>query len=378
MGQSASEILQRFADEQSQIIEYVDLVRRTLRIDDFVISEINGKLAWAGLPSIATRSGHRLLELYDQQELEALLASLDVVQPRVQQYITDLGTKLDAFQKKIEIVHQHRKEVNAWKDHFAAVCLTSLRTEKEQADYAEAMIQQFPVDRFVDMTDEIQGIVRGPPNEEELAKRRRYIGQAFINGQNVATSTLAHHHQEILEWIRRTRSISKLIAHHAVVNLFRQGFLLLMTAFDAAVFDLTRAAIAKRFDTLAPSFAVKDKKYGIPEISRWVSSGDLTAAITEELVRSKRLQSLLQELEAKHITLVDTAGGKKNERLIEIIRRRNVHVHKRGLVDEEYVADFNLDNLSVGDLAAIDDAYFAEANAYCQFCVHQLAGWAAA
>lgn len=246
MGQSAADIHLRFADERDQILEYVDLISTTTWIDDFAIREINGKLIWAGLPTITTRAGDRLVHHYSQEELAKLLASFDVVQLKVEEYVKTLVAKLDVFQKSIKIVQNCREEVNAWKEFFVAQCLTDLKTEEEQAEFAEKMIQQFPIDRFTRNERDLNKI-RPAADMNELAKRREYIGQALINGQNNATSTLAYHHQEILKWIARTRSVSKLIADDAPVNLLRQAFLLLMTAFDTAIFDLVRVALRGRF-----------------------------------------------------------------------------------------------------------------------------------
>ncbi len=45
----------------------------------------------------------------------------------------------------------------------------------------------------------------------------------------------------------------------AEVNVLRQGFLLLMTAFDAAVFDLVRIAFRKKFFQLIGTFGKQEK-----------------------------------------------------------------------------------------------------------------------
>lgn len=48
---------------------------------------------------------------------------------------------------------------------------------------------------------------------------------------------------------------------------------------------------------------------------------------------------------------------------MEIIQRRNLHIHKKGIVDEKYFAKGNGSELgiSVGDYAVIDNEYMHKA-----------------
>ena len=71
--------------------------------------------------------------------------------------------------------------------------------------------------------------------------------------------------------------------------------------------------------------------------------------------------------------------------LIELVLRRNVHVHNRGVVDERYLerdqqtgkARFNLYNWNLGQAAIIDELYWESANRLCKGCVERVADWAA-
>ena len=70
-------------------------------------------------------------------------------------------------------------------------------------------------------------------------------------------------------------------------------------------------------------------------------------------------------------------SGQKFERLIEIVLRRNIHVHNRGIVDERYLGEKkNLDKLKLGDVAYINEAYWQMANEICCVCVHNVGAWA--
>ncbi len=69
--------------------------------------------------------------------------------------------------------------------------------------------------------------------------------------------------------------------------------------------------------------------------------------------------------------------------LVEMVLRRNIHVHNRGIVDERYLERdgkgaprYNLHNLKLGDVALIDDAYWKAATRRCDHCIDRLYKWA--
>ena len=77
-------------------------------------------------------------------------------------------------------------------------------------------------------------------------------------------------------------------------------------------------------------------------------------------------------------------NGDHQVQLIELVMRRNVHVHNRGKVDERYLETdpeskkpkYNLYKFKLGDVACIDAAYLEMANRCCANCVDRLADWA--
>jgi hypothetical protein len=69
--------------------------------------------------------------------------------------------------------------------------------------------------------------------------------------------------------------------------------------------------------------------------------------------------------------------GQKFERLIEMVLRRNIHVHNRGIVDERYLDEKkNLDKLKLGEVAYIKEASWQMANEFCCVCIHNVGAWA--
>jgi hypothetical protein len=98
--------------------------------------------------------------------------------------------------------------------------------------------------------------------------------------------------------------------------------------------------------------------------------------IIEEQLKKRYVKDLLLLLNGEwKVTCLEK--GQKFERLIEMVLRRNIHVHHRGIVDQRYMGEKrNLDKLKLGDVAVIDQRYWEMANDYCSVCVHNVSAWA--
>jgi hypothetical protein len=153
-----------------------------------------------------------------------------------------------------------------------------------------------------------------------------------------------------------------------------------MTAFDAAVFDLVRVALRRRFFDLIGKFG-KQEKVTVDWIGSCGSFETVRDRMIEDQLKRRYVKDLLSLLHGMGVQCVKE--GEQFVRLIELILRRNLHVHNRGVVDERYLEreqgakpKFNLDNLKVGDVAQIDSQYFHTADQLCGGCIELLARWA--
>ncbi len=174
---------------------------------------------------------------------------------------------------------------------------------------------------------------------------------------------------------------ARMLRPEAEVNILRQGFILLLTAFDAAVFDLVRIALTQDFFRLISAFG-KQEKVPIETIARCGSFDVLRASIIEEQLKARYLKDLLFLLHNLGVKCVNEANGERFAELIELVMRRNVHVHNRGIVDERYVERdqqgqprYNIYNLSIGSIAEIDHQYLDRANKLCRHCVDNISNW---
>src|SRR5207245_1468884 len=88
-------------------------------------------------------------------------------------------------------------------------------------------------------------------------------------------------------------------------------------------------------------------------------------------------------LDGLGVKCVDETTGARFVQLIEMVLRRNLHVHNRGIVDERYLdrdqhgnPRYNFYNLTPGQLAPIDDDYWYMANELSKQAVERIASWA--
>jgi hypothetical protein len=172
----------------------------------------------------------------------------------------------------------------------------------------------------------------------------------------------------------------------AEVHVWRQGFINLMTVFEASVFDITRLAFHNDFFRVLKGFTVNRKpgeKLSLQELSSFGSYDVFQNSTIESQLRGVYLKELLFILRSLGADGVATPAEPHFATLIELVLRRNVHIHNRGRVDEGYLMKdhegtqlFNLYGLQFGALAIIDDSYYATAVDTCSLCVKLLAEWA--
>ena len=78
------------------------------------------------------------------------------------------------------------------------------------------------------------------------------------------------------------------------------------------------------------------------------------------ITKKKHTFEIVEALYQYNSKLFDVNGVDSYNNILEMIQRRNIHVHRRGVVDGAYFSKGNGKSfgLSVGDYAAIDYEYF--------------------
>jgi hypothetical protein len=167
----------------------------------------------------------------------------------------------------------------------------------------------------------------------------------------------------------------------AEINILKQGFILLMTLFDATIFDLIRVALHKDFFGLIGILDRKDQ-VKIKEFSNYSSFDEFRDGVVEQQLKQRYLTDILELLKNEGVKYVVDSSGFSSIHLREMIRRRNIHIHNRGLVDEKYLElgknktpKHNIYKFALGDVADIDNTYWEMATQLCNDCVEHVAHW---
>ena len=372
---TAWEIRRRFHDEQDYIERFTCFLRAKSTIHDHQVLELNRILQRVHINPLPTRSYGRTAEPYSQEDTTALLAAIRKVEPEVYQTILGHEQCLDDIPDfgLDGPAAGHLHLLDEWIDYVLDRLPYDVEEQDEDAILRAAMQEHETVDQDVDEEDRISPdalralITTAIEHAKHIQVRRQVDAMVYAREQFADLELLA-----------------RVARPDAEVNVLRQGFLLLMTAFDAAMFDLVRIAFRNKFFLLIGTFG-KQEKVSLEGIGEAGSFEAFRDQMIEDQLKKRYVKDLLGLLQTLGVALVDEKKGNRHVQLIELVMRRNVHVHNRGEVDERYLeADpqskktkYNLYKLKLGDIAYIDIAYLKLANRLCENCVDRLANWVA-
>ena len=346
---TAVEVKTRFSEEQVYIQRYTEFVMRELYLGMFQIHLTGEQLRAFGIPCVIIRD--RKQEGAQDANIQAIESGLVILNQKIQDEQKkldqdfpgeDLSSLMSRQPKHLNYIERRFGDrlLIEDKESIAKDCLTKLNKKKGEGFET--------IETMTEIVKEIVGRRRaGHLSALQLCK----------NGCDI-----------IALMARGVRSDSE-------INVLRQSFILLMTAFDAAIFDLVRVALNRRFFQLAKAFG-DEEQYNVENIAEFGSFEALQENIIEKELKNRFIKELLYLLNRDwKVECVDT--GDKFVRLIEFVLRRNLHIHNRGVVDKRYL-DFNLnlDRLVVGKVAIIDEGYWKMANRMCKTCVDRVAAWA--
>lgn len=359
------EVFIRFKEEQKNIRAFVAVTDEFMRPNDTALGKIASTLTEAGFVPFYSRPPERNETPFSDEEFQSLIDQMDQFEGPITVKIHDLEKNLYALedaaeQLKDKFEPNYREHALAWME-FIFNDPDSTKLVKMDEKWCEAQIAE--------LTQKT-----GEPADEDsdFVRFFRYIS----NRQRAkTTANLIARLEQVRETFNRLRVAHRMRDPNADVNILRQGYLLLMTAFDAAVFDMIRIAMRLHFFKLIARFG---KKEVIP-VAQWDKFGTIEEfqnRMIEKSLKGFYLKDLLEVIRKMGVAPTDW------NRLSEMIQRRNLHVHNRGFVDERYletddsgVARFNIDKLSLGDMAVIDQDYFDSSLKLTMECIELIRDW---
>ena len=374
MADDAREIGSRFRDEQEYIERYVRLLRAKSTLHDRQVQDLNRILKRVHVDQLPVRRYERTGEAYSPEELTRLLKAIRQAEPEVYQTILGHEQGLDAIPSfgLDGPAAEYMDRLDEWIDYFA----DRLSDDPEEDD-TEGMLQYALREaEKVEEEHEEEDRISPEPLKALLSTALDHAQHGWLR-RRVDAMVYAREQFEEIEVLVRMATPG------AEINFLRQGFVLLMTAFDAAVFDLTRIGFRRKFFELVGVFGQQDR-VTLEEIGEAGSFEAFRDQVIEEQLKKRYVKDLLGLLQTIGVELVDENRGDRPVQLVELVLRRNLHVHSRGVVDPRYLeADrktgkpkYNLFDLKAGQPAVIDDAYFQTALRLCGNCVERMVRWA--
>jgi hypothetical protein len=352
----------RFNTELLEIQKYIGFIRSKSTVDLRHVFELNKVLRQNLLPELPVRSYLGMDHRLTADEVQQLVPAIFRIIPAIDRRMSDLIRQVDSNSPFLQGADLDQSVLGEWIRYFMDRMAGANLTPEDIEHLRRAAMQEAKRD-----------------GDQEMAEQERttYIGSAIRYSMHYVLSSQLGALQDVLDRFEEMKIIAAATNNNAVTDIIRQGFIVLMAAFDAAVFDLVRFALRKKFFTLAAAFGNKDK-FSISELAEFGSFERFRDEIIETQLTRRYIKGVLRLLsESWNVECVNRADGTQFGRLIEIVLRRNVHLHNRGLIDEFYLnQNYNLDGFKLGDAARIDEQYWQLAKDHCTYCVRQVAIWA--
>jgi hypothetical protein len=361
-----TEIWKRFLAESQRISQYIDFVLSKAAIKNVAIRDMNKILKANNIVTITVQPRALSDYAWSPEQITTLLGTLDKIQP--------------AVQKRIEALTLAMAPIARPDDHYDEDALHHL---DEWVAFFDNELPDEPTNNYLTEAPQRyfeQAEWENPDSDIPSETKWQIVQDAFqivIRNKNIENLQRLEHTLWQFDQIRFAARVS---LPDADLNILRQAFILLMTAFDAAIFDLLRVALTGHFFELIPKIA-KDGSFKLKDMARFHNFDEFSNNVIETQLKARYVKDLLGFLSEIGVQLYDETTD-KHVMLMELVQRRNVHIHNRGYVDERYLErnedgkpKWNLDNLSLGDMAVIDHDYWEGALRLATNCVNAVATW---
>lgn len=361
---TAREIAQQYSFDCSDLSCHLQYLRRQIKISDADMKRVNSRLVEHGLEPLQEKQpnpyGHDIP--YSAEQAAEMLPAIKAKETEV-------------WRHQYALMGENVKAMAAW-------------STNTWNDITESFIR-FAVPKYP----------RNLPTDDQVAEVRREVEERAKEIERkggeepididlvISVSRYRRKHNETLLLQELWGDVNSLrwaaVSHHPEQgsNVFRQSFILLMTHFDATIFDLVRLALTTNFFALAPKLG-RPEKLAYAKLEGHANFDSFRDAIIDDLLKSRYLKELLFELQGLGVIVPDNDLDGGFPRLLEITQRRNIHLHNRGLVDSRYLETgndgkprWNLDNLELGAKALIDEQYLKKVSNLCGTYVGLLASW---
>ena len=344
-------INERFKDESETIDNYVSYIENNFYQRSCSVVRTQGYEDMNILKEYVFFS-----DTTEEKEKNKLI--IDQLKGIVDNKITFLQTKLSQMQP-VELPELSSKIIsNDLADSlipYAESTVYDCMDNPENKDYFELIDEIIPADfkKEVDTQDELsEEKYYDMLSEDDYVSLLSHVRCKLYNE---AIENTEHD----LEEYNELKTLYNIFDDRNPINIYRQAFILLMTAFDAAVFDLFSDVFNQDFFNIARIMNY-DKKFSLGDITKHQDFNDFASKTIDIMISGKYVSDVLEILHGYKADYFLVQGSDCFVEIMEMVQRRNLHVHKNGIVDEKYFTKGNGSQLDIhlGEYSVIDNLYY--------------------
>ena len=157
--------------------------------------------------------------------------------------------------------------------------------------------------------------------------------------------------------IEALKTSINLVDNKSSANIFRQSFINIFSIFDAYIFESLKLYFCKKPQELECFLEIKNNdkvKVNIEDVLLFDNIEELKESMIHRQFDGKYLSEIIRKLKKYNSALFSEI---EYSALMEMIERRNIHLHNKGYADSKYCTSFNIYNFNVGDYVYIDSEY---------------------
>ncbi len=214
---------------------------------------------------------------------------------------------------------------------------------------------------FTDIKNDIEQLLSSIPDEqlEYSEYSDEEINNAILAVEWIKNNNLVNEYEKIETTLLDFKTTLRLLDNYSMSNIYRQAFINIFSIFDAIVFDTLVEYFRNNIKELESFFGSKNNlKFSFEDISKHDDLSSLYLEMVEKSFKDRYLSNIIKSIGEYKKDFFDSSF--KLCDMLEAVNRRNLHIHKKGIVDDKYLSEGNIYNLEKGKYAYIDSGYYID------------------
>lgn len=331
-------IVEKFNFEVSNINEYIEF------LENYVMNILNPKVSniedsVKNLDELKSKNNNNIEKVtkeINKIELKELPNWAKSIDARSQE-----GELIEYIMQELEVTDDTEKIIESIKEELESICI--IKGDQEDGDF------------YLNLYN----------SREEICK---YVELS----KNIYNNILYYDKENELKILINNEKALKLIDTKNKINIYRQAFNQLVFLFDSTVFDIIKNKFNENFFAWINYFN-KDESIKLKDIGSNEDYNNFKLMIIEKLLKKCYLRDLIEILHREYKNIFYIGKVDTYIDFIEMINRRNCHIHNNGIVDNSYLGidrnntqpRYNKYNFQLGEYIEIDKKYFEKSLKNC-------------